>query len=87
MSKTKTRWTKKALARLEKLTETMSFSEIAEKYGMKKSAIQMACNRGGVKGKQRNRKYSGSADAEYRRMLKEKRLDKAQPDPFNRRIK
>ena len=59
--------------KLRKMTERLTFGEIAGKLGMSTSAVQMACNRNGISGKQRNRNLRGVAA-----MAK----DKPKPDPF-----
>lgn len=81
------RWTKQELDKLEELTETMTFAEIAKMYGMKTSAIQMACNRHGIHGKQRNKELIGAAAPGYQRAMSEKKRDIPKEDPFMRRFR
>lgn len=76
------KWTREQLNALERLTKKHTFGEIAEFYGLSRSAIQMACNRNGISGKQRNRDRRGVADPDFRERIQEKEMDKPKPDPF-----
>lgn len=69
------KWQGEELEELRRLTERLTFGEIAGIYGLSTSAIQMACNRNGISGKQRNRDLRGAAALS---------ADKPQRDPFGR---
>lgn len=86
------RWEGEELEKLRKLTERLTFAEIAREYGLSTSAIQMACNRNGIEGKQRNRNIRGAAIPGYQQKHAKKKgsriqkfyADTPKPDPFAR---